>query len=212
MNMQAIRFTVLSMTAGLLLAGGCGRYEKQSTPPPSKPPAPEVVKTAELPPGHPPIDMSAQKLPPGAMADATDPQWSVPKDWQQGKQSPMRRGSFVAKGADGQTADIAVTVFPGDVGGMAANVNRWRSQIGLGPIHPDQVDALATKLDVNGLAATVVDFANEMAPPDKNHPQRMLVATIPYKGNSWFIKMTGDAPLVEAQKETFLQFVKSVKF
>jgi hypothetical protein len=38
------------------------------------------------------------------------------------------------------------------------------------------------------------------------------VATIPHAGNSWFFKMTGDAPLVEAQKEAFLEFVKSVKF
>jgi hypothetical protein len=40
----------------------------------------------------------------------------------------------------------------------------------------------------------------------------MLVATIPHKGVSWFFKITGDASLVEAQKETFLAFVQSVKF
>jgi hypothetical protein len=44
------------------------------------------------------------------------------------------------------------------------------------------------------------------------HPSRMIVVTIPNAGNSWFFKMTGDAPLVGAQKDSFLQFVKSVKF
>ena len=34
----------------------------------------------------------------------------------------------------------------------------------------------------------------------------------PHEGNSWFFKITGDAPLVEAPKDAFMQFVKSVKF
>lgn len=207
-----IRCAVFSSLLVMLAVVGCDRSGSKTTTPPPKSPAPEATKPAELPPGHPPIDMTGQKLPPGAMAEAANPKWEVPKDWQEGKASPVRRGSFAVKGADDQTADIAITVFPGDVGGMLMNVNRWRSQIGLGPVLPDKLESMMTDLDVNGIKVTVVDFAGEMAPPGKNHPQRMIVATIPHNNNSWFIKMTGDAPLVEAQKEAFLQFVKSVKF
>lgn len=124
----------------------------------------------------------------------------------------MRRASFVAKGADGQTADIAVTVFPGDVGGLVANINRWRGQLGLGPIAPDEISSITSNLDVNGTKATAVDFEGGTSPAGATHPQRLIVVTIPHAGNSWFFKMTGDAPLVEAQKEAFLQFVNSVKF
>jgi hypothetical protein len=156
--------------------------------------------------------MSAQTLPPGAAADAPNPQWTVPAGWQEGKASALRRASFVVKGEGNQSAEIVVSAFPGDVGGLVANINRWRAQLGLGPATPPEVSRMTSVLDIRGTKATIVDFKNDTPPADKTQPQRMIVVTVPHAGNSWFFKMTGDAPLVEAQKETFLQFVQSVKF
>lgn len=202
---------------------GLGCNQSGSTPPPTAATNPAAAATQPpvlppghpdlsgqkpaLPPGHPAIDMSAQQFPPGATAgDATNPHWNAPTDWQPGNLSSMRRASFLVKGADSQAAEIAVTVFPGDVGGLLANVNRWRGQIGLEPTTAVKVAVLTQTLDVNGVAATVVDFANDAT------GKRILVAMIPHGGNSWFFKMTGDKPVVEAQKAAFLDFVKSVKF
>ena len=111
----------------------------------------------------------------------------------------MRRAQFSAKGAE-----VVVSAFPGDVGGLLPNINRWRGQIGLGPIAPDEVAGMTSNLDFAGMRVTVVDF--------KSETQRMIVVTVPHEGNSWFFKITGDLASVEAQKETFLQFVNSVKF
>jgi hypothetical protein len=52
--------------------------------------------------------------------------WQAPAGWQERPGNGMRRASFQIAGADGAQADMAVTVFPGDVGGDLANVNRWR--------------------------------------------------------------------------------------
>ena len=180
-----------------------------ATQPPVLPPGhPDVSgQKPALPAGHPDISMDAQQLPHGAAAgDATNPKWVVPQDWKPSKQSSVRRASFVVTGADNQAAEISVTVFPGDVGGLLANVNRWRGQIELEPITGEQVADLTKKLDVNGVAATVVDFANDAT------GKQMVVATISRDGNSWFFKMTGDKPVIEAQKAAFLGFVKSAKF
>ena len=76
----------------------------------------------------------------------------------------MRRATFLVKGADGQSAEIAVSVFPGDVGGLMANINRWRGQIGLGPVAPDEIAGITSDLEVNGTKATVVDFKADTAP------------------------------------------------
>jgi hypothetical protein len=213
--------------AGAMVGAGCNKSEDAlQTPPPGPPaaqqaaapqvpvsPTPTGTQTPALPPGHPDIgSMGAQSLPAGSAADAPNPQWSVPADWQQGSRSSMRRATFLVKGADGQTAEVAVSVFPGDVGGLMANINRWRGQIGLGPVAPDEVAGITSDLDVNGTKSTVVDFKADTAPPGKTQPPRMIVVTVPNAGNSWFFKMTGDAPLVGAQKDSFLQFVKSVKF
>jgi hypothetical protein len=205
---------VCSIVAALLIAAGCNRSEPAAKPaaaPPSPPP-PAQASVPSLPAGHPPIDMSAQQLPPGTGADAPNPQWTVPEGWQPGKASNVRRASFVATGPEGQTVDIAVTAFPGDVGGMLMNVNRWRSQIGLTPVTSEEIGSMTSKLAVNEIEATVTDFAADKPAAGRANPQRMIVVTVPHEGVSWFFKMTGDAPLVEAQKTTFLEFVKSVKF
>jgi hypothetical protein len=211
--MMKARLVHCSLMAAALVVAGCNRSESTSQPvPPQAPASQEAAKAPALPPGHPDIGMSAQGLPPGTVADAPNPQWTAPTDWQEGKASAMRRATFVAKGTDGQAAEIAVSVFPGDVGGLLANINRWRSQIGLGPVAPDEISGMTSDLVIDGTKATVVDFKADTAPPGKTQPLRMIVVTIPHAGNSWFFKMTGDTPLVEARKETFLQFVKSVKF
>jgi hypothetical protein len=212
MMITEIRLVHCTLAAATLFVAGCSRSESTPQAVPLKPPPPKESAQPTLPPGHPNIDMSAQTLPPGTASDAPNPQWTVPKDWQEGKASSMRRASFVAKDADGQTADIAVTVFPGDVGGLLMNINRWRGQFGLGPVAPDEISGMTSDLEVDGAKATVVDFKGENPPVGKTQPQRVIVVTVPHAGNSWFFKMTGDAQLVEAQRTTFLQFVQSVKF
>jgi len=124
----------------------------------------------------------------------------------------MRRATFLVSGEGAQTAEVAVSVFPGDVGGLMANINRWRGQIGLGPAAPDEISGFTSDVEVDGTKSTVVDLKGETVPPGRTQPTRMIVVTVPHGGNSWFFKITGDAPLVEKQKEAFLQFVKSVKF
>jgi hypothetical protein len=157
-----------------------------------------------MPAGHPPLDMSLQTLQASAKAAVETPQWTVPKNWTASAASSMRVATFNVAGEGKQSAEIAVSAFPGDVGGTLANINRWRGQLGLGPIKPEDVAGISTPIEAGDIKGTVVNL--------DAGAKRMLVATLPHGANSWFFKITGDAALVEAQKETFLGFVKSVKF
>jgi len=66
--------------------------------------------------------------------------WIVPEGWREMPDNPpMRLATYIADGPHGDV-EIAITRFPGDVGGMLANVNRWRSQMGLVPILEDELD------------------------------------------------------------------------
>src|ERR1035437_5601990 len=165
------RFAYCSVLAAALVFVGCNQSEStsQSSAPvaPARPVSGSVAtpQPAALPPGHPDMSgmstqglppghmgmgaMGAQGLPPGAASDAPNPQWSVPKDWEVGNGSAMRRATFVVKGSEGQSAEVVVSSFPGDVGGLVANINRWRSQIGLGPVAPDEVSGMTSDLVVN---------------------------------------------------------------
>src|SRR5260221_6128721 len=72
------------------------------------------------------------------------PKWTVPSEWQEQPLSEMRLASFKAEGSGGQSADVSVSSFPGDAGGIESNINRWRGQV-----HQAVLDAesLAKTLD-----------------------------------------------------------------
>ena len=59
-----------------------------------------------------------------------------PTTWKDGKTSSMRIASLKVDDQNGSELDISVTTFPGDVGGLLANVNRWVGQIELSPVKP----------------------------------------------------------------------------
>ncbi len=162
--------------------------------------------------GNSELNMESRGLPPETLGSATNPHWTLPEGWLPGKTSTMRRGSFTVMGPDNQGVDISVTTFPGDVGGEVMNINRWRRQIGLSPISIDSLDEHIVTKKINDMTFRIVDFSAELPKLDDNYPQRTIVATINHEGNSWFFKMTGDAPLVALQEETFMGFLTSVHF
>lgn len=162
-----------------------------------------------LPPGHPPID--GMTTTPAASADmastavptpaaAAGLAWTAPVTWKPKAGSAMRKGSYAVSGPEGE-ADLSVTAFPGNVGGDLANINRWRSQVGLPPV-ADVADG-AQPLEANGLKMLVLDAAN--------NGTRILGAIVPRPGETWFFKLTGPDALVAREKPAFLEFLESVR-
>jgi hypothetical protein len=100
-------------------------------------------------------------------------------------------------------AELAVTAFPGDVGGEAANVNRWRGQIQLPPLGEAEVAANITRLEANGLNIAVVDLAGGST--------RMLGAIVPFGGATWFFKLLGPDAVVAGERPLFLEFLSTLR-
>jgi hypothetical protein len=132
--------------------------------------------------------------------------WSAPASWQSKPGSAMRKATYVITGESGATAELAVTAFPGDVGGEVANVNRWRGQLQLAPQSPTEVAAAITRVQVNGLSIGVVEMVGSGATPT-----RLLGAMVPFDGATWFFKLTGPDALVAGQKQAFLEFARSIR-
>lgn len=145
----------------------------------------------------------------GAVATATGAAlaWAAPAHWQVKTGSAMRKGSYTVPGPDGGSADLAITAFPGDVGGEVANVNRWRGQLQLAPLPETEISGQVTRLKIGTLSVSVVDFAN----PSAAQPQRMIGAIVPFEGATWFFKLMGPDALVAKEKPAFLEFLQSVK-
>jgi hypothetical protein len=134
--------------------------------------------------------------------------FKAPADWHElDHQAPPRALAFdIGSGAD--KVELVVTQFPqNDVGPFMANVNRWRQQIGLGPVN-DLKSVSMEDFTVGAAPAMLFDFDNQAANP----PKGMLVCLAAEGNEFWFFKMTGPLTAVKAQHNAFVNFLHSVEF
>jgi hypothetical protein len=135
--------------------------------------------------------------------------WTKPEGWSEQPLSEMRLGSFKVDGPNADSADVSVTAFPGDAGGLISNINRWRGQLQLSPLDEDQLAQMIQRTEVENIPAYLVDFQTAENAPK---PSRILGAILQSADRTWFVKMTGPPQLIESQRQKFLDFVRSFRF
>lgn len=133
--------------------------------------------------------------------------WTAPAAWTAGPELPMRKATLLISGDSGANAELAITAFPGDVGGNLANVNRWRQQLGTPPISEAELGTALQHMHVGPLHVDVVELIGSGMSPT----QRVLGAIVPYSGSTWFFKMTGPDDLVAREKPAFLAFLQTIR-
>jgi len=193
---------VCTLIVAACLLGGCKDREITTYRAPKDPaaamPAPG---TAAAPAGG---DTMANTAVPTGSDSFT---WTAPAHWVAKAPGAMRKGSFAIKGDGAADADLSITAFPGDTGGLAANLNRWRGQISLAPLAATEIDGALQHFDGDGLHFEVVDFAGTA----NGTPTRIIGAVLSRPGETWFFKLMGPDALVAGQKNDFLTFLRSVK-
>lgn len=137
------------------------------------------------------------------------PKWEIPENWQKQPATPMILQNF-SVGEGEHEARISISVFPGDVGGTLANVNRWRRQLSLEPIAESDLAKMTTSIDVLGGKATLVDMTGTDGKTGK--PARMIAAMVPRQEQTWFYKIMGDESTAAREKEAFVKFVQTVQY
>jgi hypothetical protein len=201
------RPTVFAILSLVLLIGCKDReiasYRAPKDPPPTMPGMPPAGDAAASPSPSGDQSMANTAVPTASGADLV---WTAPAAWTVKPNGPMRKGSFSVKG-DGGEADLSITAFPGSTGGLLANVNRWRGQLGLAPFSEGEMEANTVHLDASDLHMIVVDFAGTAG--DKS--TRILGAIVPHDTDTWFFKLMGPDALVENQKPAFLEFLHTIK-
>lgn len=191
---------VANASLGLLLVG-CGQPEQPITRTIPKAPAGNAVGAAAAP-ANPPMPANPGLIAQaGAIGQPTFP--AAPDGWTPLDPGPMRKGSWKVI-AGGASAELAVTAFPGDVGGRMANINRWRGQLGLEPGTAEMYDAIQV--------APVGDAQGELVGIWSKDRSRATLAIMARKGEtSWFLKLTGDAAAVEAARADLLKFAAETR-
>lgn len=230
--MPSRRLLLISTLAAVCAASGCrdGKIVTYRIPKETAPAAAVNAQSADphaglgIPPVNAMPAPSGQSVPapamPGAQPDMAstpvptatggDLAWTVPAGWQSRPASAMRKATLILPGATaGEQAELAVTAFPGNVGGNLANLNRWRQQLQLPPIAASELDAALTHLHVGDLH---IDVAELLGPASDGKPaQRVLGAIVPFNGATWFFKLTGPDAFVAAKKPEFLAFIQTLQ-
>ena len=120
--------------------------------------------------------------------------FQAPKHWQKQTASGFRVASYLVSKND-LKVDVSVTKFPGDVGGDLANVNRWRTQLGLSSISNTQLNSDITSFKVGTISIKSIQY---------NSADKAILAAIIFRNNeSWFVKLMGDKTLVDQEKRSF---------
>ena len=148
----------------------------------------------------------------GMVSDSgSQPAWTIPAGWQEMPPSEFLLAKFSITNADGAAAQVNVSSLAGEGGGLIANVNRWRGQLGLPPVtQKDEFSKMVTSLAVANGQAELVDLTGTDAKTGK--PGRLVGVVLPQNGQTWFYKLMGDELTVAQQKDAFIKFVQSAKY
>lgn len=173
---------------------------------------PATTAQAQLPPSHPPIDAGGMMAPAGSApsSDQFKPNWEVPSGWKEVAGGQFLVAKFILPGGGDPPTAVNVSKSPGDGGGLLANVNRWRAQLGLGPVTEADLATQVQSLDLSGTKATLADIAGQDARTGQK--ARLLAVVVPRSAETWFYKLMGNAQVVEQEKDAFMKFTQGVKY
>jgi hypothetical protein len=143
-------------------------------------------------PAAPPPDMPA---PPGGRL-----RWQVPAGWTLGDEAPMRAVTL-HPGGD-RAVHAYVVVLPGAAGGAAANLDRWREQLGLPPLDATARAALP-RIRVLGADAPLLEASTAA--------QGVIGVVARIGRDSLFVKMVGPADAVRAARADFVTFCEALE-
>jgi hypothetical protein len=160
--------------------------------------AASAVASAEGP-AVSPSDANVPTEPAGPPADigAT---WTTPPGWSALPPHQMRLASYKTPG----NAEIIISKFPGDVGGLLPNVNRWRGEASLSELASESDIKPQSNIQMDAHSANIFDFAGT--------EKRVRVAMVKVNDETWFFKLIGPPAAVGDQQAAFDSFLQSVKF
>ena len=133
--------------------------------------------------------------------------WDAPDAWQRQPDRAMRLATYTHG-----TCECYITTLAGPAGGVAANINRWRRQMGQPPLSEEELAALP-RLDVLGRAAPFVTIAGAYTGMSgEERPDSLMFGMVcPLDDETLFVKMLGPEAEMRAETGRFTAFCESLR-
>ena len=178
-----------ALLPALLLLAGCGREEIRVYAAPKDKSASTTVT----------IRPRRMSLP--------TPEWTLPSGWREMGPGPMQVASFALPGADGQEGEVAITPMARMAGRESIVLNLVRKEAGQQPLSEEEARKHFQSVDVGGQPGSLFEFSG----PDPSRPMHIVLVMAHRSDATWFVKLRGDAALVDAQKPVFLEFLRTIR-
>ena len=163
-------------------------------------PAADSAKTKASAPTN-----GSMRILPGMQAAADEAggvTYTVPEGWEDLPASGIRKANLKVSDESG-TAELTVLVFPGDVGGRLANINRWRGQLGLDDATPEDLSKFTESYSISQHPGLYVRL--------EGGAQSILGGLLPFHGSTWFFKFLGSSGTVLGNEGKMKAFLDSVQ-
>ncbi|MEM7587200.1 MAG: hypothetical protein AAF560_27670 [Acidobacteriota bacterium] len=156
---------------------------------------------------------SRDRLSGGKAIQAPGATFTLPTSWQSEQPSSSMRLAQAKIPGDAGEGQLTVFHFgPGGGGGVEANLQRWIGQVEL------ESEPQRESFTVGTFTVTWVDAMGTIKPstmgvgPDTPQPgSRLLGAVVEGQGGPWFFKATGPADTLAAERDAFLDMLKSAQ-
>jgi len=141
--------------------------------------------------------------------------WVTPAGWKEAPPSntPGSMRLVDLRFGENGEGECYLSAMPGNAGGLEANVNRWRGQMGQPAYTPEELANLPKKPFL-GRDSVFVDFEGDFkgmgAAADALKGYRLLGLVQPAPEFTLFVKMTGPKELVAQNQAAFEQFCQSI--
>ncbi|MEZ5990553.1 MAG: hypothetical protein R3F30_15865 [Planctomycetota bacterium] len=138
-------------------------------------------------------------------------EFDLPPGWKELPPSGMRLLNLQI--GDAPEVQCSLTTLGGDAGGLLANVNRWRGQIGLDGIQVEELAALP-RAALAGKEAVLLELEGTFAGMSGSQNKAgwaMLGLLAVAREGSVFLKAVGPAATMKAEKEHFMALGRSIR-
>ena len=146
------------------------------------------------------------------------PRFATPEGWiEEAPENRMRAKQYSLPGAEGSEPALAVVAYwPGGIGGVEVNLDRWVSQVGSDRSAAELSGEERWVTETNGYLATHVHVEGQIKPMEgmgkdivSTEAGAILAAYIEPDGTNdvWTVKVTGPSATVQAHKERYAAFV-----
>jgi len=140
--------------------------------------------------------------------------WKAPEGWtESATPDPSGMRMLDLRFGPNQEGECYISLMPGPAGGLEANVNRWRTQMGQAPYTADEISKLSKKPFFNRDATFVAfdgDFKGFGAEQARTG-YRLLGLIHSADQATIFVKLTGPKALVDQNAAAFDTFCQSIK-